>query len=80
MATVHPHRSFAKKASALTGMRHLNITANDPKYKRGEREKRPHKATKPGSRIAVQNKSVKICRGASPLSRDQLWKIDFDTV
>lgn len=47
MATVHPHRSFAKKASALTGMRHLNITANDPKYKRGEREKKG--PTKPQS-------------------------------
>lgn len=35
MATVHPHLSFAKIASVLTGMRHLNITANDPKYKEG---------------------------------------------
>ena len=34
MATVHPHLSFAEIASALTGLRHLNITANDPKYKK----------------------------------------------
>lgn len=39
MATVHPHLSFAKIASVLTGMRHLNITANDPKYK-GEKKKK----------------------------------------
>lgn len=46
MATVHPHRSFAKKASALTGMRHLNITANDPKYKRrGRKKKAPQSHT-----------------------------------
>lgn len=35
MATVHPHLSFAKIASVLTGMRHLNITVNDPKYEGG---------------------------------------------
>lgn len=49
MATVHPHLSFAKIASVLTGMRHLNITANDPKYK-GEKKKQ---TTKPGSRITI---------------------------
>lgn len=48
MATVHPHLSFAKIASALTGMRHLNITANDPKYKGGGK-----KAPEPGSRITI---------------------------
>lgn len=55
MATVHPHRSFAKIASALTGMRHLNITANYPKYKRGEEKRRPPQSQKSGSPFEMMN-------------------------